>query len=382
MEKKRIIITGGGTAGHIYPAVSIIEYIKDSYPETEMLFIGTRKGMEKDFIAELGIKFETVSASGLAVTSNFFKRIYIYIRFFFLLIAGAIRSIYIIRRFKPDFVLGTGGYVCGPVFFGARLLGRKIVIHEQNYIPGRLNRFFAKYSEFIFISFEGSQQLFNLKGRIKMPRFVFSGNPVRKEIRDIASHPPDYERFKLKKDRFTVIAFGGSLGAEKINNSVFGLYEHYRKNQNLQFILICGQRFYPELKERLSNCFKPSDKLVFSLFPFVKDIEGIYRIADLVISRAGATTVAELATTGIPSILVPYPEAIEDHQFYNASQLVEAKKSIIILDKYLNKDILINNIESLLANKREKYVNMKKAASGGIKMESQALIVEKMFALI
>jgi len=172
------------------------------------------------------------------------------------------------------------------------------------------------------------------------------------------------------------------LNQEKINNSVFGLYEHYRENQNLQFILICGQRFYPELKERLNNCFKPSDKLVFSLFPFVKDIEGIYRIADLVISRAGATTVAELATTGIPSILVPYPEAIEDHQFYNASQLVEAKKSIIILDKYLNKDILINNIESLLANKREKYVNMKKAASRGIKMESQALIVEKMFALI
>jgi len=383
MEKKRIIITGGGTAGHIYPAVSIIEYIKDNYPETEILFIGTGKGMEKDFIGELGIEFKTINASCLAGTKNFLKKIYIYLRFFFLIIAGSIRSLYIIKEFKPDFVLGTGGYVCGPVFLGAKLLGRRIVIHEQNYIPGRLNRFFAKYAEFIFVSFDGSKKLFNLKNKSKKKsRFIFSGNPVRKEIRDFANRVQDYRKFKLEEERFTVIAFGGSLGAEKINNSVLGLYKYCRENKELQYLLICGQRFYPDLKIKLNGYSRPSDKLIFRLFPYIKDIADIYRIADLVISRAGATTIAELAITGIPSILVPYPEAIENHQFYNANHLLKNKKSIMILDRDLNENILLSNIEVLLANKREKYDNMKRAVVKNSELKSEGIIVEKMFCSI
>ena len=379
MERKRIIITGGGTAGHIYPAVAIIQYINENYPETEILFIGTGRGMEKDLIDGLGIKFEAINASGLAATSNLIRKIHVYIRFIFLLISGSARAFFIIKGFKPDFVLGTGGYVCGPVFLGAKLLGRKIVLHEQNYIPGRLNKFFARYAEFIFTSFEGSKQFFKTKDRDRKSRFVFSGNPVRKDIRAFRSLTPDYKRFELEEGRFTVIAFGGSLGAENINNSVFGLYDYYRDKTDLQFALICGKRFYDEFNSKLIDNLRPSDKLVFRLFPYITDIAAIYRITDLVIARAGATTVAEISATGIPSILVPYPAAIENHQFYNAGDLVESGKAIIILDNDLNRDVLKNNLESLLANNKEKYVNMKGTSVKGLQLNSDAVIVEKMF---
>ncbi len=382
MEGKRILITGGGTAGHIYPAVSVIEYVKDNYPGTAVLFIGTEKGMEKDFIAGLGIEFMTVRASGLSSSKNFFKKILIYLRFFFLLIAGSLRSLFIIKRFKPDFVLGTGGYVCGPVFLGAKMLGKKIYIHEQNSIPGRLNRLFAKYAEVIFVSFDGSQKLFNIRGKGKVPRFVFSGNPVRKEIRNFSDCLPDYKRFGLEKGRFTIVASGGSLGAEKINNSVAGLYEHYRENQDLQLILISGKRFYPEFRKKLEDLSQPSDRLIFRIYSYINDIEAIYRIADLIISRAGATTIAELAVIGTPSILIPYPEAIENHQFYNARNLVEAGKSVLINDKDLNSDVLQDTIESLLANNMEKYVNMKEANVNKALIESEAIIVEKILGVV
>ena len=382
MKGKRIIITGGGTAGHIYPAVSVIEYIKDNYPGTSVLFIGTGKGMEKDLIAELGIEFRTVGASGLSASKNFFKKILVYLKFLFLLISGSIRSLSIIRGFKPDFVLGTGGYVCGPVFLGAKLLGIKIYIHEQNSIPGRLNRLFARYAEVVFVSFDGSQRFFNIRGRKKVPGLVFSGNPVRKEIRNFSDCPPDYKRFGLEKGRFTIVAFGGSLGAEKINNSVSGLYEYYRKSRDLQFILISGKRFYPEFRDKMEGLFQPADMLIFRVFPYINDIAAIYRIADLIISRSGATTIAELAVTGIPSILIPYPEAIGNHQFYNARNLVEAGKSVLITDNDLNAGILKDAIDSLLANNTKKYVNMREMTLNIEQPESEAIIVGKILGRI
>ena len=148
---------------------------------------------------------------------------------------------------------------------------------------------------------------------------------------------------------------------------------------DLQFALICGKRFYSECNSKLIDNLRPSDKLVFRLFPYITNIAAIYRITDLVIARAGATTVAEISATEIPSILVPYPAAIENHQFYNAGDLVESGKAIIILDNDLNRDVLKNNLESLLANNKEKYVNMKGTSVKGLQLNSDAVIVEKMF---
>jgi UDP-N-acetylglucosamine--N-acetylmuramyl-(pentapeptide) pyrophosphoryl-undecaprenol N-acetylglucosamine transferase len=299
-----------------------------------------------------------------------------------LLTFGLFTSIRIIWNFKPDFIIGTGGYVCGAVFLAGKLLGKKIVIHEQNFIPGRLNRFFAKYSKFIFTSFEGSEEFFGLKENDKRKKIIFSGNPVRHSIREFMNKTRDFNRFGLERDRFTIIAFGGSLGAEKINDSVSGLYKYFRDSKKIQFLLICGHRFYDGVKKVLDGFNKPSDKLIFRLFPYIKDMAELYRVTDLVVSRAGATTIAELYFTGIPAILVPYPEAIANHQLYNANYLVDPGKAIMIPDKDLNEEHLYEMIKKILSNKKEKYISMKNTDIKKLKMESEAVIVEKLFASI
>ncbi len=176
------------------------------------------------------------------------------------LAAGFFGALAAIIKFKPDFIIGMGGYVCAPVFIAAMVCRRPIAIHEQNYIPGRLNKVFAKYARYVFLSFEQSAAFFNKKNDKIRPGFIFSGDPVRKQIRDFMLAGPAYEKWHLKRGRFTITAFGGSLGAEKINNAVFSLYEYFRNDESIQIVLICGTRFYIGLKEKLDLLSKPSTR--------------------------------------------------------------------------------------------------------------------------
>ncbi|MBE3090306.1 MAG: glycosyltransferase, partial [Actinobacteria bacterium] len=237
---KSILICGGGTAGHIYPAIAILEFIKEKYPYSRLIFVGTKRGMENKFIPELGIDFRTIKASGLISTNNYFKKVLSYLKFLVFLMAGFFSSLSLILNFKPDFIIGMGGYVCGPVLAAAIFLGKKFGLHEQNYIPGRLNKIFSRFSRYIFISFEDTAKFFNLGNN----RVVFSGNPVRKEIRDSIYAKPDYQNWDFQEERFTIAAFGGSLGAEKINAAVMDLYNYFKNDSSMQIILICGNRYY------------------------------------------------------------------------------------------------------------------------------------------
>ncbi len=380
-RKKKIIITAGGTAGHIYPAVAIIEYIQEFYKDTEILYIGTKKGMEKRLIAQPGIDFKALSASGFSLSNSYFKKALIYIKFCFNLIAGFFEALSAMIKFKPDFVIGMGGYVCAPVFIAAMVLRRPIAIHEQNYIPGRLNKLFAKYARYIFLSFEESAVFFKQKKYKNEQRFIFSGDPVRKKIRDFNLVKPDYENWHLNSGRFTVTAFGGSLGAEKINESVFSLYEYYRNDSSMQIVLICGSRFFLNLNKRLDTVSRQEDKIIFKIFEYVDQMEQLYRITDLVISRAGATTVAELAIVNIPAILVPYPQAIENHQYYNAQFLSKNNKAILIEDKELNSGILFSKISSLLEHGRKKYIEIKNTGLNIKDINSAKIIAEKILGI-
>ena len=215
-----IIICGGGTAGHIYPAVAIIENIRQNYPDYRLLFVGTKRGMENKFIPELGVDF---------------NRIKTYLKFLFSLNLGFLKSLAIIIKFKPDIVLGMGGYVCAPVLLAAIFLRKKIALHEQNYIPGRLNMFFSRFSKYFFISFTETKKLLN----INSSRVIFSGNPVREIIKKVKYEECEYAKWNLEKGRFTIIAFGGSLGAEKINNTIIDLYKYFRDSREIQILLIC-----------------------------------------------------------------------------------------------------------------------------------------------
>jgi UDP-N-acetylglucosamine--N-acetylmuramyl-(pentapeptide) pyrophosphoryl-undecaprenol N-acetylglucosamine transferase len=369
---KNILICGGGTAGHIYPAIAILELIKEKYPYIRLLFIGTKRGMENKFIPELGIDFRTIKASGLISTNNYFKKILSYLKFLIFFIAGFCSSFLLILNFKPDFIIGMGGYVCGPVLASAILLGKKFGLHEQNYIPGRLNKIFSRFSKHIFISFEDTAKFFN-SGNDKI---IFSGNPVRKEIRNSVCTIPDYRNWNFQEERFTIAAFGGSLGAERINDSVMDLYDYYRDDDHIQIMLICGNRFYEEASKRLQNICNKNDRLLFCLLPYISEMEKVYAMADIVVSRAGANTIAELAITNIPSILIPFPKAIENHQFYNAQYLVKNKKAVMILDKDLNWENLAGEINNLLANNKEKYRSIKETKLKIANMDSAKIIAE------
>ena len=356
---KKILITGGGTAGHIYPAVAIIEYLKENYPDVKILFIGSKKGMEAKVIPFLSVNFQTIRASGFSITHNIFKKIAVFARFTLNLFSGFFSSLNIIRKFKPDFILGMGGYVCGPVLLASVFLRKKIGLHEQNFIPGRLNRFFAKFSKYIFLSFIDSKDYLMSVVKNNNSRLIFSGNPVRKSIKNFESLKPQYDKWQLEANRFTIVSFGGSLGAEKLNNSVTGLYNYLRNDDRIQILLISGERFYKALNDRLLHMRKSGDRIIFKLFSFIKDMEHVYRIADLIISRAGATTIAELIATKIPAILVPYPDAVENHQFYNAKYLEGSGKAIIVSDDIICAEELFNQIKKLFADSFKSYIQMK-----------------------
>ena len=379
--KKKIIITAGGTAGHIYPAVGIIEYLQEFQKDVEILYLGTKKGMESRLIAQMGIDFKALRASGFSLSNSYLKKAVIYVKFFFNLAAGFFEAFAAIIRFKPDFVIGMGGYVCAPVFIAALVCHKPIALHEQNYIPGRLNKVFAKYARYIFLSFEESAAFFKQKNGKIGERFIFTGDPVRKKIRDFRLAEPDYEKWHLKSGRFTITAFGGSLGAEKINNSVLSLYEYFRDDSGIQIALICGTRFFTGLKEKIDLLFMPDDKLIFKIFEYIDQMEQLYRITDLIISRAGATTVAELAIVNIPAILIPYPQAIENHQYYNAQYLSRNNKAILIEDSQLNSGILFSNISSLLEHERKKYVEIRNSKLNIRDINSAKIISEKILGI-
>lgn len=351
---RRILICGGGTAGHIYPAVSIIEEIQDNYKDTALLYVGANKGMEKNIIPELGVDFIKINASGLIQKGSFLKKTLSYIKFIGTLIFGFLKSLSIIVGFKPDIVLGMGGYVCGPILLGAVVLRKKIALHEQNYIPGRLNKFFSKFCGYMFISFKET------KNYLKIPetKIIFSGNPVRKTIRNFSNKEKDYEKYGLKRGKFTVTAFGGSLGADKINTTFMNLFEKLKKRENMQFLLLSGKRFYDNLKSNNENIFVDKN-LPISIFPYINEMDEIYNITDLIISRSGANSVAEIAYCNIPAILIPYPWAIDNHQYFNADFLEKRGKAIIIKDDDFDCKNLIRVIDNLEKESKKIYNELK-----------------------
>lgn len=354
-----VLICGGGTAGHIYPAVSIIETLKEEkYKDygIKVSYIGTERGPESKIIPAMKVDFYDIKASGIKLARGIFARSRVYLSFLFSLIVGLMASIRLIRKIKPSVVLGMGGYVCAPVLLAALFMGRKIALHEQNYIPGRLNLFFSRFAWAVFLSFGHSERYFR---KNKKTYYIFSGNPVRKAIRDFDIIEPAFDEFGLEKGRFTIIAFGGSLGAKNINVATLGCYERYCTRNDLQFLLICGSRFFEDAKRLLETSRSKGDNLIFNIFPYVEAMERIYSTADLVISRSGANTIAELIETNIPSVLIPYPEAIRDHQTFNAKSLAEKGKAIIIEDKRLDNTVLEKTIDGLLADGRKKYKSMK-----------------------
>lgn len=367
---KRILICGGGTAGHIYPALSIIEEINENYKDSVVLYVGTDKGMEKTIIGKLKISFKMIKAAGLIQKGSLNKKAINYFKFIFVLISGFFKSIQILFDFKPDIILGMGGYVCAPVLLSAVFLRKKFALHEQNYIPGRLNKFFSKFCIYIFLSFKETREYL----KIPETKVIFSGNPVRKIIREALNRRPDYKKYGLDEKKFTITAFGGSLGADKINNIFIELYEHFKDRTDLQFLLISGNRFYDNLKNKNEGIISNSQSL--KVFPYINEMDEVYNLTDLIISRSGANTVAEIAFCNIPAILIPYPGAINNHQYFNAAFLEKNGKALIIKDENLNREDLVKTINDLEKEGKKLYNELKYKISDGNFINGHRTITE------
>ncbi len=343
----KVVISGGGTGGHIYPGISLAYELKDRNANNDIIFVGTERGLESKVIPREGFKFIKIKAQGIQRKICLENLIAIIIFFISL-----IQSYKIIKNYKPDVVIGTGGYVSGSVVLMAALLGIPTFIHEQNVIPGITNKFLSHIVKAIFLSFDQSRRYFKRKSKL-----ILTGNPIRfKNLEHVNNK--DYQIFKLNSFKKTILVFGGSKGAASINRAVVkgvNLIKGFIKNQ-WQVLLISGSDDYEKIIEIIGK-----DNNIFSVEPYLYNIEKAYALADLAICRAGATTLAEISACGLPAILIPYPHATNNHQEINARVLEREGAVELILEKDLSGKKLAKVLLDLLKNKNKLEIMAKKS---------------------
>jgi len=350
----RVLFTGGGTGGHVYPALALAKNILNN--GGEVLYVGTGKGLEAKIVPEAGIPFQTIEVEGWQRKFSWQA-----LRAGFKALKGWVQAFNIIRKFKPQLIVGTGGYVCGPVVLAGSFLKIPTVIHEQNALPGLTNKALARVVNKVMITFAGAEKYFPDPKKV-----VLTGLPVREEILKI-NKKEAREFFKLDPTKITLLVSGGSRGAKSINTAMADIYPELLKNSDLQIIHITGEQGYREMLSNLAEKGIKLDKCGnLILRPYLYEMEYGLNAADFCIGRAGATFIAEITTIGLPAILVPYPYASENHQEYNARSLAEQDGAIMILDKNLKGSTLLEVIEKLVNNPeklKQMSENIKKAGN-------------------
>ena len=325
----RVIISACGTGGHIYPALAIINKIKEFEPDSEFLYIGTHNRMEKDIIPKYNIPFETIEIYGFnrkKLLKNFKTLKYI--------AKSYKKSKKLIKEFNPDIVIGVGGYVTGPVIYAANKLGYKTFIHEQNSIPGKCNLFLSKYVSKIGISLKSSMKYF--------PEYkcVFTGNPCSEDA--INKPAQRKEDFGLNPNKKLVLFVMGSLGSTKINDILIKAMNLF-KDKEYEILFVTGNSSYEEIsKIKFSSNIK--------VVPYIENMTRIMKNTDLIVSRAGASTLSELIALKVPSILIPSPYVPDNHQYKNALDLSSNKAAVLIEEKDLNGKVLVSAIDEILNN--------------------------------
>jgi UDP-N-acetylglucosamine--N-acetylmuramyl-(pentapeptide) pyrophosphoryl-undecaprenol N-acetylglucosamine transferase len=313
----RFLFAGGGTGGHLYPAVAVADEIKRLKPESEILFVGTKSRIEGSVVPKLGYKFKSIWIKGFSrkfALSNILFPVKLFV--------SSIQSLLISFRFKPQVAIGSGGYVAGPAIWGASVMGAKIILMESNSYPGVTTRMLEKYADEVHITFVDSKKY--LRNNEKL---IVTGNPVRKEL-GTSSKTDSKNYFGLDEDKKTILILGGSLGASSINNAIAASLDELIK-EDIQIIWQTGKNYY--------EMFKKFNLVSVKVLDFIDDMNKAYSACDLLVARAGATTIAELSVLGIPSILIPSPHVAENHQYYNAKSLSDNDAAILVEDSEINK---------------------------------------------
>ena len=325
----RVVIAAGGTGGHIYPAIAIINKIKEKEKDSEFLYIGTTDRMENNIIPKLGIPFVGIEMVGLN-RKNLLKNFEVLKKF-----KNAIDKAYVeIEKFKPDVVIGAGGYITAPVLYAAHKLKVPTLIHEQNSIPGLSNKFIGKFADRICVSLPNSLNLFPKK------KVVYTGNPRSEEIINVKKKSK--RDLGFDKDKKLVVVVMGSLGSITMTTKIKELIPGFN-NKYYQVLVITGKNYYDDYKE-----LKVSDNV--KIVPFMEDLINLLKDSDLIVSRAGASTIAEITAIGLPAILVPSPYVTNNHQYKNAKELEDIGACKIVSEEEFSKDKIINEIDKLFDN--------------------------------
>lgn len=346
MSNYKIILSGGGTGGHIYPAIAIADELKSRYPNAEFLFVGAMDRMEMEKVPQAGYKIEGLWISGIQRKLTLKNLV-----FPFKLIVSLLRSRKIIKTFKPNVVIGTGGFASGPLLKVASSKRIPCLIQEQNSYPGITNKLLSKHVNKICVAYEGLERFFP-KGKV-----IITGNPIRKDLLQIeGKNIEGKNEFKLNHGKHTLLVLGGSLGAKRINELIENELEFFQ-TQNVQLIWQCGKLYYNQYKQ-----YNTLDDV--QVHAFLNNMDMAYAASDIIISRAGASSVSELCVVGKPVVFIPSPNVAEDHQTKNAQAIVDKNAAVLIKEKDLDIDFE-NQFSQLIssAEKREELgSNIKKLA--------------------
>lgn len=335
----KVIISGGGTGGHINPGVAIAKKIKEVHSDANIIFIGTEKGLEKKMVPKEGFKIKFITVEGLnkKISLHTIKSVLIGLR-------GYGQASKIIKEYRPDIVIGTGGYVCGPVVLAAYMKGIPTIIHEQNAIPGVTNKILSKFASKIAISFKESEKFFP-KNKV-----FFTGNPVKDTIINL-NREKAKEVWGIDKEKPLVFVVGGSRGAKNINNAIVEIIPRFHE-ENVQLIFVTGENQYEAIMKKLDeNKINIKNMKGIKILPFIFNMQDALGACDLIVSRAGATTLSEITTVGIPAILIPSPFVANNHQEYNAMALEENGAAILIKESQLKDNVLSDQIFNIIRNK-------------------------------
>ncbi len=341
----RLVIAGGGTGGHLFPGIAVAEEFLYRDPANEVLFVGTERGIEARVLPRLGFRVEFIAAAGIRGKGGFSQ-----VKAMAMLLYGYAQSRRILKEFRPDRVLGVGGYASGPVVLAARGMQIRRFIHEQNAIPGMTNKILARFAEEVFISLDESRRFFP-EGKA-----LLTGNPVRREILASAGNPPPppFDKslnFPLPQGEgqgegglFRLLIFGGSAGAHSVNQAVMAALPSLAGfRERLTITHQTGENDLTEVREAYRR-----EGFAAEVVPFINDMAGAYRDASLVVCRAGATTIAEVTACGKACIFIPYPHAVDDHQRRNAEALLKKGAGFMLLEQELSGESLARMIGELL----------------------------------
>jgi UDP-N-acetylglucosamine--N-acetylmuramyl-(pentapeptide) pyrophosphoryl-undecaprenol N-acetylglucosamine transferase len=346
MSNYKIILSGGGTGGHIYPAIAIANELKSRFPDAEFLFVGARDRMEMEKVPQAGYDIKGLWISGIQRELTL-KNLMFPIK----LISSLWNARKIIKSFKPDVAIGTGGFASGPLLYVAAANKIPSLIQEQNSYPGITNKLLAKKAKKICVAYDGLERFF------PKDKIIKTGNPIRKGLLDIDDKTVEAKNFfDLKHGKYTLLVLGGSLGSKRINQLIEKKLD-FLDSQNIQIIWQCGKLYYSQYKiyNNMNNV---------QVYEFLNNMDFAYAAADIVISRAGASSVSELCIVGKPVIFIPSPNVAEDHQTKNAMAIVSKNAALIIKEEELDVDFE-NKFSNLIAsaeNQKELGTNIKKLA--------------------